>query len=313
MDRRDFLKALVISGAAATLKSQGGMDMLAQTVKNTGTGKAVDMVAVMGGEPVDMFKRAIAELGGMGKFVKKGYKVAVKPNIGWDRAPERAANTNPELVAEVVRQCFAAGAKEVTVFDHSCDEWRKCYKNSGIEASAKAVGANVIPANEESDYRTISLPNGKKLKEAKVHKAILDSDVWINLPILKHHGGANLSISMKNLMGIVWDRRIFHSSDLHQCIADICTLQKKPVLNIVDAYRIMKTNGPQGRSLTDVVESKSLFISQDIVAVDTAATKFFNQIRNMPLEHVGYLANGQSLKIGTMDIDKLNVKKVSLK
>ncbi|MDR1810696.1 MAG: DUF362 domain-containing protein, partial [Prevotella sp.] len=117
----------------------------------------------------------------------------------------------------------------------------------------------------------------------------------------------------KNLMGIVWDRRIFHSSDLQQCIADICTLQKKPVLNIVDAYRTMKTNGPQGKSLTDVFESKSLFISQDIVAVDTAATKFFNQIRNMPLEHVGYLANGQTLKLGTMNIDKLNVKKINLK
>jgi uncharacterized protein (DUF362 family) len=313
MDRRDFLRALAITGAVATIKSQGGMDLLAQTAQSAQTGKAVDMVAVMGGEPVAMFQRAIAELGGMSKFVKKGYKVALKPNIGWDRTPERAANTNPQLVAEVVRQCLAAGAKEVVVFDHTCDEWRKCYKNSGIEAAAKAAGANVIPGNEESDYRTISLPNGKKLKNAKVHQAILDSDVWINLPILKHHGGANLSISMKNLMGIVWDRRIFHSSDLQQCIADICTLQKKPVLNIVDAYRTMKTNGPQGKSTTDVFESKSLFISQDIVAVDTAAAKFFNQIRNMPLEHVGHLANGQSLKLGTMDIDKLNIKRVSLK
>jgi uncharacterized protein (DUF362 family) len=313
MDRRDFLRALAITGAVATIKSHGGIDLLAQTAKSASTGKAVDMVAVMGGEPATMLQRAIAELGGMNKFVRKGYRVALKPNIGWDRVPERAANTNPALVAEVVRQCLAAGAKEVVVFDHTCDEWRKCYKNSGIEAAAKAAGANVIPGNEESDYRIISLPNGKKLKEAKIHKAILDSDVWINLPILKHHGGANLSISMKNLMGIVWDRRIFHSSDLQQCIADICTLQKKPVLNIVDAYRTMKTNGPQGKSLTDVFESKSLFVSQDIVAVDTAAAKFFNQIRNMPLEHVGHLANGQSLKLGTMDIDKLNVKKINLK
>ncbi|GAB6012905.1 DUF362 domain-containing protein [Viscerimonas tarda] len=312
MDRRDFLRALAVTGAVATIKSQSGMDVLAQTVTNTKTGKAVDMVAVMGGEPAAMFKKAIAELGGMGKFVKKGYKVAVKPNIGWDRAPERAGNTNPELVAEVVRQCIAAGAKEVVVFDHTCDDWIKCYKNSGIEAAAKAAGAKLVPANEESKYRTISLPQGKKLKEAKVHEAILDSDVWINLPILKHHGGANLSISMKNLMGIVWDRRIFHSSDLQQCIADICTLQKKPVLNIVDAYRTMKTNGPQGKSLTDVVDTKSLFVSQDIVAVDTAAAKFFNQVRDMPLDHVGYLANGQTLKLGTMDIDKLNVKRIKM-
>lgn len=312
MDRRDFLKALAVTGAAFTLKSQGGMDLLAQTVKNTQSGNSADIIAVMGGEPDAMFKRAITELGGMGKFIKKGNKVAIKPNIGWDRAPELAGNTNPKLVAEIVKQCIAAGAKEVVVFDHTCDDWIKCYKNSGIEAAAKAAGAKVVPAHEESYYRTVSLPKGKKLQSAKIHEAILDSDVWINVPILKHHGGANLSMSMKNYMGIVWDRRIFHSTDLQQCIADICTMQKKPVLNVVDAYRTMKTNGPRGKSSADVVDTKSLFISQDIVAVDTAAAKFFNQIREMPLEHVGHLANGQSLNIGTMNIEKLNVKRIKM-
>jgi len=312
MDRRDFLKAIAVAGAAVTIKAQAGMDILAQTTKNAQTGKAIDMVAVMGGEPEAMFKRAMTEMGGMGKFVKKGYKVAIKPNIGWDKTPELAGNTNPKLVAEIVRQCIAAGAKEVIVFDHTCDDWIKCYKSSGIEAAAKAAGAKVVPAHEESYYREVALPAGKKLKTAKVHEAILDSDVWINVPILKHHGGANLSISMKNHMGIVWDRRIFHSTDLQQCIADICTLQKKAVLNVVDAYRTMKTNGPRGKSAADVVDTKSLFISQDIVAVDTAAARFFNQIREMPLDHVGHLANGQTLKIGTMDLDKLNVKRIKM-
>lgn len=312
MDRRNFLKALAVAGAAVTIKSQGGMDILAQTAKGSGAGKAVDLVAVMGGEPDAMFKRAITEMGGMSKFVKKGQTVAVKPNIGWDRTPELAGNTNPKLISEIVRQCLSAGAKEVIVFDHTCDDWVKCYANSGIESAAKAAGAKVVPAHEESYYRSVSLPKGKSLKNAKIHQAILDSDIWINVPILKHHGGANLSISMKNLMGIVWDRRIFHSSDLQQCIADICTLSKKPVLNVVDAYRMMKTNGPQGKSSADVVLTKSLFVSQDIVAADTAAAKFFGQIREMPLDHVAYLANGQALNLGTMNIDKLNVKRVKL-
>lgn len=313
MDRRVFLKAIAITGAAYTLKAAGGMDILAQTVKNpSNAGGKIDIVAVMGGEPEAMFRRAIAEMGGMGKYIKKGYKVAIKPNIGWDKTPALAGNTNPQLVAEIIKQCLAAGAKEITVFDHTCDDWIRCYKNSGIEDAAKAAGAKVMPAHEESYYRNIQLPAGKKIKSAKVHQAILDSDVWINVPVLKHHGGANLSISMKNYMGIVWDRRIFHSTDLQQCIADICTMSKKPVLNIVDAYRVMKTNGPRGISAADVVTAKSLFISQDIVAVDTAAAKFFGQIREMPLEHVGHLANGQSLKLGTMDIDKLNIKRIKL-
>ncbi len=312
MDRREFLKALAVTGAAFTLKMNGGMDILSQTVKSPQTGKPVDLVAVMGGEPGQMFKRAIAEVGGMGKYVKKGYKVVVKPNIGWDKTPELAANTNPELVAEIVKQCFAAGAKEVIIFDHTCDEWTKCYENSGIESAAKAAGAKVVQGNNESDYRSITLPQGKKLKSTKVHQAILDCNIWINVPVLKHHGGANMSIAMKNLMGICWDRQIFHSTDLHQCIADMCTLQKKPALNVVDGYRLLKDNGPQGKSAADVVKSKALFLSQDIVAVDTAATKFFSQVREMPLDHVGYLADGQELKLGTMNVDKLNVKRIKM-
>lgn len=311
MDRRKFLRAIALTGAAATVKASGGMHIMSERVGGS-EAAAVDMVAVMGGEPEAMFKRAIQEMGGMGKFVKKGQKVVVKPNIGWDKTPELAGNTNPKLVSEVIRQCFAAGASEVTVFDHTCDDWVRCYKNSGIEEAAKAAGAKVLPAHEESYYKEVSLPNGVKLKSAKIHEAIINCDVWINLPILKHHGGANLTMSMKNYMGIVWDRRIFHRTDLQQCIADVCTYPKKPVLNIVDAYRVVKANGPQGRSASDVANPKGLFISQDIVAVDTAAAKFFNQVREMPLDHVGHLASGQALKLGTMDIDKLNIKRIKL-
>lgn len=311
MERRDFLKTIAIAGAAVSIQRSQAMDILTQTFNNT-AGDKIDMVAVMGGEPEAMFRKAMEELGGIKQFIKPGQKVVVKPNIGWDRAPELAGNTNPKLVAEIIKQCLEAGAKEVTVFDHTCDDWIKSYKTSGIEEAAKAAGAKVMPAHLESYYRPITLPKGKKLKNTKIHEALLDADAWINVPILKNHGGANLSISMKNMMGIVWDRGFFHQNDLQQCIADICTLTKKPVLNVVDAYRVLKTNGPRGRSASDAVEAKALFVSQDIVAADTAAATFFNQIRNMPLETVGHLANGQSLGLGTMDLDKLNIKRVKM-
>jgi uncharacterized protein (DUF362 family) len=312
MERRDFLKAAALAGIASTVKLSGGMDIMAQKVSKTAKSADYDLVAVMGGEPVAMFRKAIAAMGGMGKFVKKGYKVTVKPNIGWDKTPELAGNTNPALVAEIVKECFQAGAKEVIVFDHSCDDWKKCYQNSGIEAAAKAAGAKVMPANEESYYRQIALPKAKSLKTAKVHTAILDCDVWINVPILKNHGGAQMTISMKNHMGIVWDRGAFHRNDLQQCIADICTLNKPAVLNVVDAYRVMKTNGPQGRSASDVVLAKAMFVSTDIVAVDTAATKFFNQIEKMPLESVKHISKAAEMKVGTMDLNKLKVKKINI-
>ena len=311
MDRRNFLKAIAVTGAAVSLKMSDGMDIMAQTTRNT-AGNSVDLVAVMGGEPEAMFRRAIDEMGGIGRFVKRGNRVVVKPNIAWDRAPELAANTNPQLVGEIVRQCLAAGAREVVVFDHTCDDWRRAYRTSGIEAAARAAGARVIPGNEESFYRPVALPRGKRLKETKVHRAILDCDVWINVPVLKHHGGTNLTIAMKNLMGIVWDRRFFHRSDLQQCIADSCTLEKVPVLNVVDAYRMLKANGPRGTSAADVVNTKALFISPDMVAVDTASARFFDQIQTMPLSDVGHLAHGEALGVGTMNLDALNVRRVRL-
>ena len=311
MDRRDFLKTVAITGAALTIQRSEAMEGLTQTI-NKANGSNPDLVAVMGGEPEEMFRRAISELGGMKQFVKPGQKVVVKPNIGWDKVPELAGNTNPQLIAEIVKQCFAAGAKEVTVFDHTCDDWQKCYKNSGIEAAAKAAGAKVMPAHLESYYKPVNLPNGQKMKKAKIHEAILNCDVWINVPILKNHGGAKLSCAMKNMMGIVWDRRFFHQNDLQQCIADICTWKKKPVLNIVDAYRMMHQNGPQGKSAADVATLKSMIVSPNIVAVDTAALALFNQVKKLDMAAVGHLSKGEALKLGSTDLKKINIKRIKI-
>ncbi|NLO72250.1 MAG: DUF362 domain-containing protein [Porphyromonadaceae bacterium] len=318
MDRRKFLRSLALTGAAAVggtvaIKEDGKMGILTQSVNAQTKRRAAanyDLVAVLGGEPEAMFLKAIAEMGGMGKFIKKGDKVVVKPNIGWDKTPELAANTNPKLVSAVIKECFKAGAKEVVVFDHTCDDWRKAYANSGIEAAAKAAGAKVVPAHQESYYRQVSLPNGKSLKSTKIHEAIVNCDKWINIPVLKNHGGAQMTIAMKNYMGIVWDRGFFHANDLQQCIADVCTYAKRPVLNIVDAYRLMKTSGPRGRSAADVVLTKGLFLSQDIVAVDTAAVNFFSQVRDMPLNKVTHISKAQDHKLGIMDLSKLKVRRV---
>lgn len=315
MDRRNFLKAVALTGTAFAIKDTEAMTTMVQNFDpkaSPSLSTNYDLVAVMGGEPVAMFRKAIAEMGGMGKFIKKGDKVVVKPNIGWDKTPEMAANTNPQLVGEIVSQCLKAGAKEVVIFDHTCDDWTKCYKNSGIESAAKLAGAKVVPAHLSTYYKDVALPKGVVLKSTKIHEAIINCDEWINVPILKNHGGAQMTISMKNYMGIVWDRGIFHKNDLQQCIADVCTYDKRPVLNVVDAYRLMKTSGPRGKSEADVVLSKGLFMSQDIVAVDTAATNFFNQAREMPLERVSYLAKAQSMKIGSMNLDKLRIKKIKM-
>lgn len=308
MKRRDFFKSAAAAGIATVLKPTS----LDAATNNLAVQSVTDLVAVMGGEPAAMLTRAIKEMGGIGKFVKKGDKVVVKPNIGWDRKPELAANTNPDLVGALVKMCKSAGASEVLVFDHTCHDWKKSYANSGIERAVISAGGKMVPGNDESYYREVDIPRGINLKNTKIHKAILDCDVWFNVPVLKHHGGSKNSIAMKNLMGIVWERGYFHSHDLHQCIADIASLAKKPALNIVDAYRIMKSNGPQGKSEADVVTLKSLIISPDFVAADTASMKLFSQVQPTEIKDVRYIALAEKLKIGTQNIESLNVKRIKM-
>ena len=310
MTRSEFIKAMAFGGLTTTMASVGDLAVLAQ--EGTSNGKKVDFVALLGGEPEQMFKKGIEAIGGVERFVKKGDKVTIKPNIGWDKTPELAGNTNPELISALIYACKDAGAKEIVVFDNTCDGWRGCYEHSGIEAAAKKAGAVVMPGNEEKYYRETALPKGVRLKSAKIHQAILDCDVWFNVPVLKNHGGAKMTIAMKNLMGIVWDRRAFHQLGLDQCIADIGTLDNPAALNIVDAYRIMKTNGPRGRNEGDVELTKALFMSTDPVAVDTASTKFFGQFVNMPLADVKYLPFGEELKLGTMDVSALSQERFKL-
>jgi uncharacterized protein (DUF362 family) len=189
MDRRDFLKKAIGSGiAASSALSFNGMENLWAAPQPSAP--PWDLVAVRGGEPGEMFDRAIASLGGIETFVPRGSRVVVKPNIGWDVPPERGGNTHPQLVGRIVEQCLAAGAKEVTVFDHTCDNWRRCYTNSGIEEAVKKVGGTMVSADSKGYYQSVSVPMGKRLTETLVHEALLNADVFINVPVLKHHSSA---------------------------------------------------------------------------------------------------------------------------
>jgi uncharacterized protein (DUF362 family) len=303
MDRREFLKNGLLLGLATSSSLAGNISQLLAQENAT----MPDLVAIKDGSPEAMFDAGIKAFGGMEKFVKKGQTVVVKPNIGWDQTPQLAANTNPMLVQRIVEHCFTAGAKKVYVFDHTCNDWKKCYRNSGIEEAAQKAGATLAPANQEKYYQAVDVPGAKTLHTTKLHELILEADAFINVPILKHHGGARLTIAMKNLMGIVWDRKFWHSSNLHECIADF-PLLRKPTLNIVDAYRMLMRNGPRGGSEGDVIVRKMQMISSDIVAIDAAATKVFG----MEPQAVPYIKMAHDYKLGNMNLEQLNIKRISL-
>jgi uncharacterized protein (DUF362 family) len=254
-----------------------------------------------------MFDLAIAALGGMNAFVRKGQSVLVKPNIGWKTPPRDGADTNPELVGHIVKRALEAGASKVVVFDHTCDrDWSGCYALSGIREAVEKAGGVMVTGNDRSMYRKVKVAGAKRMTEPLVHPALLEADVVINVPVLKSHGGATMTCAMKNYMGVVWDRPWMHRNDLHQSIAD-SILIRKPDLNVVDASLVMTKGGPTGRSpKTRRVKMNSLLASRDIVAVDTAAMKMLG----VKLNEEGHLAKGEALGLGTRDLSKLKIKRI---
>ncbi len=306
MKRREFFRKSAGAGiAAGAALSLGGYSKLWASAPGA---EAIDMVAVLGGEPDSMFDKGISALGGITNFVKKGQSVVIKPNMAWDRTPEVAANTNPVLIERIVEHCIRAGADKVYVFDHTTHNWVKAYKNSGIEKLAKRAGAKIVPADTEKYYHEVEIPGAKVLKKTKVHELILESDVFINVPVLKHHSSTKMTASLKNLMGNVWDRRWWHSNNLHQCIADYALHEKKPTLNVIDCYRVMMRNGPQGTSVRDAVNMKAQLLSVDMVAADTAASKM---LKKEP-QQVDYLPLASEMGIGRMDLENLNIHRISM-
>jgi uncharacterized protein (DUF362 family) len=305
MDRRDFLK----TGAALGAVAAGGF-LVSKTrpvmAQQTGKG-APDLVAVRNGDPEQMFDRGMAAYGGMKRFVHRGDTVVIKPNMSWNREPEMAANTNPKLVKRIVEHCFEAGARKVYVFDHTLSYWKSTYKNSGIEPAASEAGANVISANSSRYYQKVRVPGGKVLKEVAVHELVLDCDVFINVPILKDHSSTQLTMAMKNLMGVVWDRSWYHRNGLHQCIADFCHV-RKPDLNVLDAYRIMLRGGPGYASREDIQLRKNLLLSTDIVAIDSAGA----QIHENNPQNIGFITDAYRMNLGNMYLDQLSIEKIVL-
>lgn len=308
MDRREFLKRLGRYGVAAGAALLFGRPGRLFSQESAGNG-AYSLVAVKGGEPDAMFDRGIAALGGMGRFVRRGQSVMIKPNISFvsEPGPRGGANTHPLLVKRIVEHCLEAGASRVYVFDNSIQYWQRCYEQSGIERAAKEAGARVVPPTSDGDYHQVSVPGAQALKLTRVHELYLSCDVVINVPVLKHHSSTLITAAAKNLMGVVSDRTNWHFIDLNQCIADF-PLFRRPTLNVIDAYQVLMNGGPQGYSGSRRVMMKMQILSSDLVAADAAAAKTWG----IEPERVGYIVKAADNHLGTLDLDRLAIARISL-
>ena len=260
------------------------------------------MTVVQGGEPRALVQKALENLGGIGRFVSRQDVVVIKPNIAWDRTPEQAANTNPEAVAEVVRQCWQAGAKRVIVTDVSCNEPRRCFQRSGIQAAARAEGAEVILPDPEL-FREVEL-GGVVLKTWPVFTPFLEAHKIINMPIAKHHVLTGATLGMKNWYGILGGERNRLHQQIHQSLVDLANFML-PTLTMIDCYRILLRNGPTGGNLEDVALRKTLVAGTDPVAIDAYVAKAY---WNLETSQLPYLEIAAGRGLGTLDFDKLQVK-----
>jgi uncharacterized protein (DUF362 family) len=255
---------------------------------------SVAMAIARGKDPAANVRRALEAMGGMGAFVKRGERVAVKPNVGWNRLPEQAANTEPLVVAEVVRLALAAGAAEVWVTDNPVNTAERCFARSGIADAARAAGAKVVLPSERA-FRLVEVA-GATLRVAEVLWPLVDADRIINLPVVKQHGLSRATLSMKNWYGVLGGHRARLHQDIHRSVVDLATLVK-PTLTVLDATRILLANGPSGGSLDDVKRLDTVAVSADEVALDA----FGASLLGLSPDDVGSIALGEKAGLGRAD------------
>ena len=265
-----------------------------------------DIVWVENGEPAELVNHAAEAFGGMSRFISKGDVVVVKPNIGWDRTPEFAADTNPDLVAEIVKLCLDAGAKRVNVFDRTINSPLRCYRNSQIETKAKQAGAKVLQVRDHR-FKSVRLQQGTVLKEWPIYRDYLEADKVINVPVAKHHSLSRVTLGLKNLMGVMGGPRGEIHNGFATKLVDI-TSEILPTLTIIDAYRIMTANGPSGGSLSYVENPRTLIMSPCTVTADYVAASLFK----VDPGEVGHIHEAVRRGLNQYDVSDLKMKKISL-
>ncbi|MDI6733324.1 MAG: DUF362 domain-containing protein [Planctomycetota bacterium] len=316
-NRREILKGLTLLGIGAlssNILKLGADDnpesrrLSGRDAKDKTTSKTILSVVESDKIPEgvkESLNIALSAIGGLSNLVKKGSVVVIKPNMAWERPPELAANTNPEVVSTVIKECFSAGAKKVKIVERTCNDPKRCYAMSGIEKVVKETGAEmVLLSNNPKEYREIIFPDAKELKSWLIAKDVLECDVLINIPIAKHHGLTKLTLGIKNLMGVMGGKRGGIHHLISQKMADVLTLVK-PHLTIIDAYRVLVRNGPTGGNPQDVVYLKKFIASLDPVATDSYASTI--EPFKLKPHDIGYIKASYEMGLGEMDIAKLNV------
>ncbi len=303
MDRRKFLQQVSLWSAGAVL-SPPVFSLIPGAAATTGVS---DILVAKGENYAAMVGALVEKMGGIKSFVKAGDKVVIKPNMGWDRTVEQAANTHPVVVTELAKLCLDAGASRVLVFDRTCNEERRCYKNSGIKDALNALKDPRIRVSyvDSRKFVPVTIKGGNVLQQWSFYKDALEADVYINVPKAKHHGLSTLSLGLKNIMGVIGGGRGRIHFRLGEKLADLNRVIV-PALTVVDATRVIVRNGPQGGNLADVKTLNTLIGSGDTVAADAFAATLFD----LTPEKIDAIVYAHRAGLGQMDLDQCRIRYV---
>lgn len=303
LNRRDFLKFQItslawIAGSSLLLAP----DVLASEKPD---------IAVVNGETESAVRKAVKMLGGMAAFVKEGDRVVIKPNMSFASGPEQAANTHPMVVRTLAAMCRDAGAARVLVLDNPLSPAEQCLESSGIREACGDIDRDMVHTlSSRGRFSTVNIQNAETLDETEVMKEVLASDVLIAAPVAKSHSGAGVSLSMKGMMGLIHNRRILHRLDLHTAIADLASLLKAD-LTVIDATRVLSSGGPGGPG--KVLTPGTIIASRDMVAADAYTISAFEWYdRKYTPDQVKHVRLAHQRGLGRMDIENLNIKKISV-
>lgn len=266
-----------------------------------------DLAVARGGEPEDMVRQALAALGGMERFVQAGDNVVVKPNICVAyHTYEYAATTNPWVVGALVKLALEAGARQVRVMDYPFGgSAEQAYVKSGIQEQVEKAGGQ-MEVMTTFKFVDAKIPDGIDLQRCKIYDDVLKADVLIDVPIAKHHGLARLTLGMKNLMGVIYDRPAMHRN-LGQRLADLSS-RIRPTLTVVDAVRMLMNHGPSGGNLDDVRQADTVIVSPDIVAADSYAATLFG----LSPDELSYVHAGAAMGLGRSDLNALKIEEINV-
>ncbi|MGA2939904.1 MAG: DUF362 domain-containing protein [Syntrophobacteraceae bacterium] len=319
MNRRDFIirsaKAGITLGTAAAIGyflydpvgPGAPVEKSSVALPDFSVPEAGKKIAIAAGDDrIKTVNAALKALGGIECFVKKGDRVLIKVNGSFATPPSLCATTNPELLAEVTRLCFRAGAAAVAVTDNPINNPESCFALSGIGDAAQSSGADLI-VPRESLFANITVPGSNFIRNWPVlFGAFHGVTKLLGIAPVKDHRRSGATMSMKNWYGFIGGRRNIFHQDIHTFIKDLA-LMIRPTLVILDGTFAMISNGPTGGSVSDLKQTNTMIVSTDQVAADAAGAALLGKTpADLP-----YIAKAEHAGAGTADFEALSPFRVS--